>query len=410
MPSPNQLISRPLLSWAFYDFANTIFSALVLTTYFPLYLTQIAGANWYLGAATTTSMILAGLVIPFVGALSDQTGKTKRYLIRTTLLAVLFMFLLGSVKMPGVLILIFLFACFFYHASLVFYNSLLPRIAPPETQGFASGLGTGLGYLGVVCALPLANLVDQHFGRPHVFSFGALLFLIFSVPLFLFVPERTVEHPIPFRWALWKSEWHKILTTLKSLGRYPALLLFLGGNFFVVDALNSAIFWLAVYTREVFHPAQNQLIFLLVGINVSAFLSGILAGFLTDRFGAMKVMIIASGTLAVTLGALATVQSFAAFILLTLTGGGFAIAGIWTSGRKALIDFAPEEETGQYFGLYGLTTKVSVIGSLVFSIAADIAGFRTALWVLVFPAAVGFLCLLFSKTLQRSSKKQNGVL
>ncbi len=402
MPSPNRAFSRPLLSWAFYDFANTIFSALVLTTYFPLYLTQIAGANWYLGVATTTSMILAGLVIPFVGALSDQTGKTKRYLTRTTLLAILFMFLLGAVKTPSALILIFLFACFFYHASLVFYNSLLPRIAPPETQGFASGLGTGLGYLGVVFTLPLANLVDQHLGRPHVFSLGALLFLIFSAPLFLFVPERTVEHPIPFRWSLWKSEWQRILTTLKRLGRYPALLLFLGGNFFVVDALNSAIFWLAVYAREVFHPAQNQLIFLLVGINVSAFLSGILAGFLTDRFGAMKMMIIASGTLALTLGALATAQSFAAFILLTLTGGGFAIAGIWTSGRKALIDFAPEEDTGQYFGLYGLTTKVSVIGSLVFSIAADLAGFRTALWVLVFPASVGFLCLLSSKALTGS--------
>ncbi len=390
-----------LFSWAFYDFANTIFSALVLTTYFPLYLTEIAGANWYLGFATTASMILAGLVIPFIGALSDQTGKTKRYLIRTTLLAILFMFLLASVKIPALLILIFLFACFFYHASLVFYNSLLPGIAPPETQGFASGLGTGLGYLGVVCALPLANLVDQHLGRPHVFSLGALLFFVFSLPLFWFVPERTVKAPIPFRWALWGSEWQKILKTLKNLGRYPALLLFLGGNFFTVDALNSAIFWLAVYAREVFHPAQNQIIFLLVGINVAAFISGILTGFLTDRFGAMKVMIIASGTLAVTLGALATVHSFTAFILLTLTGGAFAISGIWTSGRKALIDFAPREELGQYFGLYGLTTKISVIGSLVFSIAADIAGFRTALWVLVFPAATGFLCLLFSKCINR---------
>ena len=144
----------------------------------------------------------------------------------------------------------------------------------------------------------------------------------------------------------------------------------------------------------------RSIIFLLVGINVGAFVSGIFAGFLTDRWGSMKVMILATGLLAVTLGLLATVPHFTAFVWLTLTGGAFAIAGIWTSGRKALIDFAPPGELGEYFGLYGLTTKISVIGSLAFSIVADLAGFRTALWVLVFPAAIGFLCLLFSKLLQ----------
>ncbi|HXV27835.1 MAG TPA: MFS transporter [bacterium] len=401
MPS-SKTITRSLSSWALYDFANTIFSALVLTTYFPLYLTEIAGANWYLGFATTASMILAGLVIPFIGALSDKTGRTKSYLIRTTLVCILFMFLLSATKNSFLLILIFLCACFFYHASLVFYNSLLPVAAPGDAQGFASGLGTGLGYLGVVFALPLAHWVDQTFGRAYVFSLGALLFLIFSLPLLLFVPERAVPDPIPFRWNLWKSEWQKILKTIRSLDRNPALLLFFGGNFFAVDALNSAIFWLAVYAREVFHPAQNQLIFLLMGINIAAFVSGIMAGFLTDRFGALKIMTLAVGTLAVTLGLLATVPQFPAFVALTLTGGAFAIAGIWTAGRKALIDFAPKEEIGEYFGLYGLTTKVSVIGSLLFSIAADLAGFRTALWVLVFPATVGFLCLLFSKILKPS--------
>ena len=72
---------RSLLSWASYDFANTIFSAIVLTSYFPLYLTELAGKNIYLGAASSLSMILAGLIVPFLGALSDQTGKTKVYLI-----------------------------------------------------------------------------------------------------------------------------------------------------------------------------------------------------------------------------------------------------------------------------------------------------------------------------------------
>ena len=71
----------PLVSWALYDFANTIFSAVVLTAYFPLYLTEVTGANWSLGMASSASMILAGAVVPFLGALSDRTGGAKKYLI-----------------------------------------------------------------------------------------------------------------------------------------------------------------------------------------------------------------------------------------------------------------------------------------------------------------------------------------
>src|SRR5689334_21929549 len=96
--------SRTLFSWALYDFANTIFSAVVLTSYFPLYLTSLAGSNWLLGAATTGSMILAGLVVPFAGALSDRTGKTKKYLWRTTLACIVFFALLSATRKISLLI------------------------------------------------------------------------------------------------------------------------------------------------------------------------------------------------------------------------------------------------------------------------------------------------------------------
>ena len=384
---------RTLVSWACYDFANTIFSAVVLTAYFPLYLTDLAGAHWYLGAATTASMLLAGAATPFFGALSDQTGRTKNYLIRTTLVCILFFFSLALVHNLAGLMFSFLAACFFYHASLVFYNSLLPVAAPPEKQGWASGLGTGLGYLGVVAALPIAHLADRNLGRPAVFAVGALLFLLFSLPLFFFVPERKVEHPVVFRWNLWFEEWKKVWETVKKLPARPVLLLFLAGNFFTVDALNSAIFWISVYTREVFHPGQGNLIVFLIALNASAFAAGILAGILTDRLGASLIFTLSSGCLAATLALLASAPDFRTFVILALTGGAFAISGIWTAGRKRLMELAPSEKAGEYFGLYGLTTKISVIGSLIFSVAADLAGFRTALWLLVFPAGAGCLCL-----------------
>jgi MFS transporter, UMF1 family len=396
-------VSRPLLSWALYDFANTIFSAIVITAYFPLYLTALAGNNATLGAATTGAMILAGLVIPLLGALSDQTGRTKSYLIRTTLLCVIALSFIPLSKNVGVLVLLYAAACFFFHASLVFYNSLLPVVAPPEKQGFASGLGTGLGYFGVVLALPLAHFADKHFGRPSVFWVAAVLFLLFSLPAFFFVPERTVSNPASFRWSLWKTEWARLLRFLEKIRNEPRLLFFFTGNFFVTDALNTLIMWVSVFAREVFHPAPGELIGMLIAINLSAFCAGILAGFMTDRIGSMKLFIFSAALLAASIFILATVPDFKTFMIISVAGGAFAIAGIWTSGRKALVELAPPDSLGEYFGLYGLTTKISVIGSLIFSIIADFSGFRTALKTVAFPATVGLLFLILS---HRSWKKK----
>ena len=84
-----------LAGWAFYDFANTIFSAVVLTFYFPLYLTALTHRNLNLGISASLAMVLAGLAVPSLGALSDRTGKTKLYLVWTTVLCVIFTFLLS---------------------------------------------------------------------------------------------------------------------------------------------------------------------------------------------------------------------------------------------------------------------------------------------------------------------------
>lgn len=385
-----------LFGWSFYDFANTIFSAIVLTAYFPLYFTELTGKNWTLGVATTASMILSGLVVPYLGVVSDRTGRTKYYLELTTLACIVCLIPLALIQNSILLLIFFLISCFFYHSSLVFYNSLLPAASSKDHQGFASGLGTGLGYAGVLLALPLAHHFDTHFGRPSVFLVAAALFFLFSLPLFFFVPERRVPNPKPFHTRLYGEEWRKVFRLVASLPKHPALLLFFLGNFLVLDALNSTIFWFLVYAREVFSQTQGILIKLMMAVNASAFIFGILTGILTDKAGSMKTLVFSSLVLALTLAGLVFAVNFQAFAVLTCLGGSLAIAGIWTAGRKALVEFAPTEKLGQYFGLYGLTTKISVLGSTIFSILADTIGFEIALLSLAVPAALGTFLLFLS--------------
>lgn len=379
--------NRALYSWAFYDFANTIFSAVVLTFHFPLYLTGFTHRNIHLGLATTGAMVLAGAAVPWLGRLSDQTGKTKQYLIVSTLFCIGFTALLSLFAGVPILMGVFLLASFAFHASLVFYNALLPVVADEKGQGFASGLGTGLGYLGVVISVPIAHIIAFSYGERYVFLTAAALFLLFSLPLFFWVPERTAlaSHP---------QKISKILGTV--LGK-PGLLLFFLGNFFVMEALNTVIFWLVIYMARVFNPAQSKLLYVFLGFNLSAFFFGLISGALTDRWGSRKTFLAAAAALFLTILGLALTNSFRLFAMGGLIGGGFSFAGIWTAGRKRLVELAPPDEVGSYFGLYNLTTKISVIFSLIFSVLADRFGFPTALLTLSIPSGVGVLFLLFAK-------------
>lgn len=391
-----------LFGWAFYDFANTIFSAVVLTFYFPLYLTSLTHRNLNLGIATSSAMILSAIVVPWLGALSDRTGKTKFYLFWTTLFCIVFTVLLSFENSTLTLIADFLMACFFFHSSLVFYNALLPVVAEPDKQGLVSGLGTGLGYLGVLFAIPIANMIDLLWGRRWVFAGAGFLFLIFSLPLFLWVPERKVPNPVPFSLKILGESWQKVFRLVGSLTQRKNVMFFFLGNFFVVEAMNAIIFWLVIYMSRVFNPAQTGLVTAFLSLNFSAFFFGVIAGVLADTWGAGQTFLVSSAVLFVTLCILALAPSFAIFVTVSLLGGGFAFAGIWTSGRKRVLEFCSPAEAGEYFGLYNLTTKISVVFSLIFSLLADRFGFRAALASLILPSGIGTLLLWLSSTNPRN--------
>lgn len=358
-----------------------------------------------MGITTTGAMLLAGFTIPMLGALSDSTGKTKGYLIYATLGCIFFAGMLSVFKNPVILYLSYLFACYFFHACLVFYNSLLIMAAPEDKQGFASGLGVGLGYLGVVCILPLMSIVEKNFGTRPVFVACAASFLLFSLPLMRFVPERPVKKVKKMSFSLLLQENRELFRTIRQLRSNPKLLLFFGGNFFAVDAVNSLIAWFAVYTRNVFDPGKQKLIAVMLALNAAAFLWGLLSGYLSDKVGAMKTLLGAALSLVILLALLTRDLSFPIFCVLTCTAGAFAVAGIWSAGRKVLIELCPKDKVGEYFGLYGFVTKVSIVASLLYSITSDHLGMKEALWFVFFPAAVGLFFLTWSALLKENSQR-----
>ncbi|MCK4522260.1 MAG: MFS transporter, partial [Nanoarchaeota archaeon] len=197
-------IKKQIFGWSMYDFANTIFSALFVTVYFPLFVILKGGNAFHVGLVMSLSMLLAGITVPFLGAFSDITKRKKLLLFIFTVICCTFIFLTGFFGLIAVL-LFGLLANYFFHACLDVYDALLVNISTKRNIGWISGLGTAVGYIGTILSVAVAYIIGYFYGYETipgikiVFILTALLFFGFSLFTFAFVKERTkikikVEH------------------------------------------------------------------------------------------------------------------------------------------------------------------------------------------------------------------------
>ncbi len=411
----------PIFGWAMYDFANTIYSAIVVTAFFPKFMAQLAGRDLYTGLAQTASMVLAGLIVPLAGALADRTGKAKRYLWWLTLACCAATAAIGLVAndadygpAKGVLapsgvvlaaLLFFGIANLTYQASLVFYNTLLPAVASPRRQGFVSGFGVGLGYLGVVVALPIALYARNATGTMRVtFLLAGVAFLVSSLPLFLFVRPRRLSHPASMALA---GQFAKLGGTLRTVWRTRPVLFFFLGNFLVVDVLNTLIMWTRPFLEQGAGFSEDASGYTLLAMSVTAFLLGIGMGWFTDKLGPKRVLLASALSMLLCIIVVCAVPVRAVILPIILVFGSGGLAGVWTAGRKWLLDIAPPERVGEFFGLYGVTIKLSVLGCSLFAILADSThSYRVALLGQLVFLVPGICLLAGAKPPQRLASTQ----
>ena len=392
-------------SWVLYDLANTVFAAAV--TY--LFVHKVNPAS--VGVTNSVAMIAAGLVTPVVASMADRTGRAGTYCTIATFGCIFGMALFGAFDSTAALLAVFFAAMICYQAALVFYNSLLPSVASPRNTGLVSGLGVGLGYLGTIFTLVIALPVKTRFGSSAAFLLSAGMFLVCALPCMLLVRDRRPIRRERFSRRLARAQFGELMQTLRGLPKQPALMWFLIGNFCAVDVLNTCILFYGKFVVASFQNAADAGRLALLGraigsitrfemiaglaVTVPALAYGLLIGCLADRLGSRKAFLISITSLALGLAAAACFAGWAPllFLIAICLFGGLGLAGIWTAGRKLLIELVPAEQVGRYFGLYGITNKVSVIGSTVFGVMMQARGPRAAILSQVVPLLVAFFCL-----------------
>ncbi len=387
-------------AWAMYDFANSGYTTVILTAVFNSYFVGVIAASDYSnGDATllwTIAIAIANLVVlltaPVIGAIADYSANKKNFLGFTTVGCVLFTALLaitgpGDVALAMTLIVL---------SSLMFFTgenliaAFLPEISPPEHMGRLSAYGWTLGYLGGLLVLGLCLIYVQWAQSqgyeaqefvPVTVLIVAAAFALASLPTFIWLQERA-QPQTSLRFSAYIREGYaRLRDTWQHARRYQDLFRFLIALMIYHCGINTVVVLAAVYAQQVMGFETQDTIMLILVVNITAAIGAFLFGQLQDHIGSKRTLVITLLLwVAATILAYFSHERSSFWLVANLVG--LALGASQSAGRAMVGLFSPPGRSGEFFGLWGLATKLAaVIGPLVYGTLTSITAgdHRTAL-------------------------------
>jgi UMF1 family MFS transporter len=404
---------RQILSWTLFDFANTAFYVVVLTVGYPLYFNDVvvghAGrgeALW--GSAFSISMFIVAFFSPLLGAAVDHGGGKKRLLFLFTALCIIataaLFFVRESMIVQGMIFLVV--ANIGFEGGLVFYDAFLPEIASTENYGRISGYGFAMGYAGSLATLLVTMpLYVGGFGAENLinirlsFIIAAALFLLFSLPLFLFLPERVKS--IHLGWWIAKVGFTRVYSTFKEIKKFKNVARFLLSYFIYIDAVNTIIIFASIFARKTLNMELLEIIIFFLIVQTSAIFGSLLFGFISDKIGHKRALEISLVLwVGIVIASYIVTQKVVFFGIGVFAG--IALGSSQSSSRSLMTSLLPPEKRTEGFGFYSFFGKASaIIGPFVFGIVASYLNQRAAILCVGCFLVVGLLLLTRVKVPER---------
>ncbi|MCD2182590.1 MFS transporter [Rhizobium sp. GN54] len=397
-----------ILGWMFFDWAAQPFFTVITTFIFGPYLVSRMAADPVAGqAAWSYTLTISGIVIallsPVLGSIADASGRRKPWIAAFAVVQIVSVWMLWF-AVPGTSLLLpltmMVLATVAAEFSIVFNDSMMPTLVPPDETGRISNLAWGLGYVGgttvliavilFIAANPATGLTAL--GIAPVFGLDAAMgedarvtgplsavwYLVFILPMFLFTPDR--GRGLPLRQAV-RSGLASIGDTLTELKERRGILRFLIARMFYQDGLNGLLALGGTFAAGMFAWQTMELGIYGIILNVVAIGGCFWASRLDSRLGSKSVVVASLACLIVaTLGIVSTAPEHTLFGLLPLpsedSGGlfgtaaekayivygllvGIAFGPVQASARSYLARSVAPEEAGRYFGLYALTGRAT---------------------------------------------------
>ena len=408
-------------AWYLYDFGNSAYAAVVILAIYPTFFKNavVGGPEgtrlW--GLANALAMLVVTVISPLLGAIADQMAIKKRLLAAFTALSCVATAMLYFVGKGDIFagFAIFVVAEIAYRTAQIFYNAMLPEIAERANYGRISGHGWAIGSIGgILClalVLPMAVVLGPA-AVPWTMLVTAVFFALGSLPLFWFVTEKALPKPAIAGVSVWKSGFMQIAATLRKARSFRDYILFLVAFIFLNDAVMIALNFAAIIGSVLYGFGQQQLIILIVMVQAANVVGSWVFGFWTDGAGGKSALFWSGILLAASVVWMIANHDPVMFYPITCLAG-FAIAGQQSVSRTMVAKLTPASQSAEFFGLFSVAGRTSsVIGPALFGwvaadlavanvaagmepLAAEQAGLRTALYIILAFLAAGSVILHF---------------
>ncbi len=390
--------SKKLINaWAFYDWANSVYSLVISTAVFPLYYSAVTdgevvsflGMEWehpdsLYSYSLSFSFFIVALISPILSGIADYTGSKKKFMKFFCLLgsiSVMCLYFFEGIETVWIGIVFTILASIGFWSSLVFYNAYLPEVAYPEQQDNASAKGFIYGYIGSIILLVINLIMIQ---KPDLFGIDASLasrlsfvmvglwWLGFAQITFNKLPDD-IYNKKPEKDYIWKG-FRELKIVSKEIANYPTLKRFLISFFLLSVGVQTIILLATIFGSTELGLATIDLIITVLLIQVVAIFGALLFSKLSKKNGnlfALKITIV-----------IWMLVCFCAFLLhkdlpnisLYFYGLsailGLVLGAIQTLTRSTYSKLLPEtEDHATYFSFYDVTEKIAIVlGTLVYGI------------------------------------------
>ena len=416
--------------WAFYDWANSVYSLVISTAIFPIYYETVtqteSGMVSFLGMqfnntslytyALSFSFLIVAFISPLLSGIADYAGNKKTYMQFFCYLgsiSVISLFFFEGIDTLWIGIVFSVLASVGFWGSLVFYNAYLPEVAYSDQQDQVSALGFIYGYIGSVILL-IFNLTmvmkPEWYGitepgmAPRIsFLTVGVWWMGFAQITFKKLPDG-IEKQRQKRNYIFKGyeELKKVVGELKD---QPVMLNFLIAFFLYSVGVQSIILLATIYGKTEIGLSTSSLILTIIVIQLLGIAGAYLFSNLSKKIGNITTL-----KITIIIWALASLSAYflekddpnVQLKFYVISGFiGLVLGAIQTLSRSTYSKLLPEDtvDPTTYFSFFDVTEKVAIVwGTFIFGLAISItASMRLSILLLCIFFVASFVVLSFMK-------------
>jgi UMF1 family MFS transporter len=417
-------------SWAFYDWANSVYSLVISTAVFPIYYDTVtqteSGMVQFLGMqfnntslytyALSFSFLIVAFISPFLSGIADYVGNKKSYMqffCYFGSLSVMSLFFFDGIETLWVGILFSVFASIGFWGSLVFYNAYLPEVAYSDQQDQVSALGYIYGYIGSVILL-VFNLTmvmkPEWYGITDASMAPRISFLTVGIWWLGFSQVTFSRLPSSIRVSRAKKNYifkgfQELKKVVHELKDQPVLLNFLTSFFLYSVGVQSIILLATIYGKSEIGLSTSSLILTIIVIQLVGIAGAYLFSNLSKKIGNITTL-----KITIIIWALASLSAYyldkddpnVQLKFYIISGFiGLVLGAIQTLSRSTYSKLLPEntEDPTTYFSFFDVTEKIAIVwGTFIFGLAVSITGsMRMSILLLCVFFVASFIVLSFMK-------------